>query len=130
MNPQPKLADRHAQRRFRLSRAQPDTVRTPNERYVFGETSWRRHVELGCGFTAFPTLTVVGSDPLVDGFAVLLAMPLRELYALLWRAGVVEIVDGPAPGSAASARSRRPGVPATLGASVAMAVAVAAIAIA
>ncbi|WP_253851542.1 Rv1535 domain-containing protein [Mycobacterium sp. 1423905.2] len=32
------------------------------------------------------------ADPLVSSFAALLSVPLRELYALLWRAGVVEIV--------------------------------------
>ena len=41
------------------------------------------------------------SDPLTDAVARMLAVPLRELYAVLWRAGVVEIDDWPtgdAPG--------------------------------
>ena len=36
-----------------------------------------------------------GSDPLVFIVAQALSAPLRELYAVLWRAGLVEIVaDG------------------------------------
>ncbi|WP_246540979.1 Rv1535 domain-containing protein [Mycobacterium spongiae] len=31
------------------------------------------------------------ADPLVSSIAVLLSVPLRELYALLWRVGVVEV---------------------------------------
>jgi hypothetical protein len=30
-------------------------------------------------------------DPLVDGAARLLSVPLRQLYAALWRAGVIEV---------------------------------------
>ncbi|OBK27004.1 hypothetical protein A5634_23955 [Mycobacterium asiaticum] len=32
-----------------------------------------------------------GSDPLVDGAARLLSIPLRHMYAALWRIGVLEI---------------------------------------
>ncbi|OBF18253.1 Rv1535 family protein [Mycobacterium kubicae] len=32
-----------------------------------------------------------GSDPLVDGAARLLTVPLRHLYAALWRAGVLDV---------------------------------------
>ena len=32
-----------------------------------------------------------GSDPLVAGAARLLYVPLRQLYAALWRAGVLEV---------------------------------------
>ena len=32
-----------------------------------------------------------GGDPLVDGAARLLSVPLRQLYAALWRAGVLEV---------------------------------------
>ena len=32
-----------------------------------------------------------GSDPLVDGAARLLSIPLRHVYAALWRAGVLEV---------------------------------------
>jgi hypothetical protein len=35
----------------------------------------------------------IGPDPLTDAVTGLLTVPLRELYALLWRAGVVEIDD-------------------------------------
>ena len=42
-----------------------------------------------------------GSDPLTDVVARALTIPLRELYAVLWRAGIVEIdwagSDGTAP---------------------------------
>jgi hypothetical protein len=34
---------------------------------------------------------LVGPDPLVDGAARLLCVPLRQLYAALWRAGVIEV---------------------------------------
>ncbi|OBK25817.1 hypothetical protein A5634_26005 [Mycobacterium asiaticum] len=32
------------------------------------------------------------ADPLASSFAVLLRGPLTELYALLWRAGVLDVV--------------------------------------
>ena len=32
-------------------------------------------------------------DPLTDAVTGVLAVPLRELYALLWRVGLVEIED-------------------------------------
>ncbi len=32
-----------------------------------------------------------GGDPLVDGAARLLCIPLRQLYAALWRVGVLEV---------------------------------------
>ncbi|MGH3971656.1 MAG: Rv1535 domain-containing protein, partial [Mycobacterium sp.] len=49
------------------------------------------------------------TDPMVSTVACVLAVPLRELYALLWRAGVVEVLTPdqeprPAPPTAASAR--------------------------
>uniref|UniRef100_UPI0037C7869B Rv1535 domain-containing protein n=1 Tax=Mycobacterium simulans TaxID=627089 RepID=UPI0037C7869B len=37
------------------------------------------------------TRTDAQSDPLVSSIAVLLTVPLRELYAVLWRVGVVEV---------------------------------------
>jgi len=36
---------------------------------------------------------VYGADPLTEAMSRLLALPLRELYAVLWRIGVVKIVD-------------------------------------
>jgi hypothetical protein len=36
-----------------------------------------------------PQLT--GADPLLEGAARLLCVPLRQLYAALWRAGVLEV---------------------------------------
>lgn len=33
----------------------------------------------------------VSGDPLVDAVARLLTIPLRELYAVLWRMGVIEV---------------------------------------
>jgi hypothetical protein len=36
-----------------------------------------------------PQLT--GADPLVDGAARLLCVPLRQLYAALWRVGILEV---------------------------------------
>jgi hypothetical protein len=36
---------------------------------------------------------VIGSDPLTDVLAAVLTVPLRELYAVLWRVGVVEVDD-------------------------------------
>jgi hypothetical protein len=38
-----------------------------------------------------PEQQLVGPDPLVDGAARLLCVPLRQLYAALWRAGVLEV---------------------------------------
>jgi hypothetical protein len=32
-----------------------------------------------------------GGDPLVDGAARLLSIPLRHVYAALWRVGVLEV---------------------------------------
>ncbi|BBX44538.1 Rv1535 family protein [Mycobacterium cookii] len=34
---------------------------------------------------------MAGADPLVAGAARLLCVPLRQLYAALWRAGVLEV---------------------------------------
>jgi hypothetical protein len=33
----------------------------------------------------------LAGDPLVEGAARLLCVPLRQLYAALWRAGVIEV---------------------------------------
>ena len=33
----------------------------------------------------------VGGDPLVDGAARLLTIPVRHLYAALWRVGVLDV---------------------------------------
>ena len=38
-----------------------------------------------------PDPQLVGADPLVAGAARLLCVPLRQLYAALWRAGVLEV---------------------------------------
>jgi hypothetical protein len=38
-----------------------------------------------------PEQQLVGGDPLVNGAARLLCVPLRQLYAALWRAGVLEV---------------------------------------
>ncbi|MEV6137077.1 Rv1535 domain-containing protein [Nocardia sp. NPDC051990] len=35
----------------------------------------------------------VGPDPLTGALTEVLTVPLRELYAVLWRLGVIEIVD-------------------------------------
>ncbi|MBY0442238.1 MAG: hypothetical protein K2Q25_08910 [Mycobacteriaceae bacterium] len=32
-----------------------------------------------------------GRDPLIDGAACLLAVPMRQLYATLWRIGLLEV---------------------------------------
>ena len=36
-------------------------------------------------------LQLTGADPLVEGAARLLCIPLRQLYAALWRVGVLEV---------------------------------------
>jgi hypothetical protein len=49
--------------------------------------------------TALPTpktskrsdLQLTGADPLVEGAARLLCVPLRQLYAALWRVGILEV---------------------------------------
>ncbi len=33
----------------------------------------------------------IGGDPLVDGAARLLSIPVRHLYAALWRVGVLDV---------------------------------------
>lgn len=33
----------------------------------------------------------IGGDPLVDGAARLLSVPVRHLYAALWRVGLLEV---------------------------------------
>ncbi len=38
-----------------------------------------------------PDPRLMGDDPLVMGAARLLCIPLRQLYAALWRAGVLEV---------------------------------------
>jgi hypothetical protein len=38
-----------------------------------------------------PQYEMAGGDPLVTGAARLLCVPLRQLYAALWRAGVLEV---------------------------------------
>jgi hypothetical protein len=38
-----------------------------------------------------PDLQFLAGDPLVEGAARLLSVPLRQLYAALWRAGVLEV---------------------------------------
>ena len=35
---------------------------------------------------------VGGGDPLVDAAARVLSIPLRQLYAALWRVGVIEVL--------------------------------------
>ncbi|MCV7103337.1 Rv1535 family protein [Mycobacterium palustre] len=35
---------------------------------------------------------VGGGDPLVDGAARLLSIPLRQVYAVLWRMGLIEVI--------------------------------------
>ncbi|HUO40379.1 MAG TPA: Rv1535 domain-containing protein [Mycobacterium sp.] len=58
-----------------------------------------RHVVFGSWTSALPRVEVVsgdavsGRDPLTEAVSRVLELPLRELYALLWRAGVVQIVD-------------------------------------
>jgi len=49
--------------------------------------------------TALPTrktskrsdAALMGDDPLIAGAARLLCVPLRQFYAALWRAGVIEV---------------------------------------
>jgi hypothetical protein len=36
-------------------------------------------------------LVGAGSDPLLDGTARLLSIPVRHMYAALWRVGVLEV---------------------------------------
>jgi len=38
-----------------------------------------------------PDLQFLAGDQLVEGAARLLSVPLRQLYAALWRAGVLEV---------------------------------------
>ena len=36
----------------------------------------------------------IATDPLTDMVARILVIPLRELYAVLWRAGLMQIAEG------------------------------------
>ena len=45
-------------------------------------TKGTRHIDEALG---------AGSDPLVDGTTRLLSIPLRHMYAALWRIGVLEV---------------------------------------
>ena len=38
-----------------------------------------------------PDFQQIAGDPLVEGAARLLSIPMRQLYAALWRAGVLEV---------------------------------------
>ncbi|OBG39989.1 Rv1535 family protein [Mycobacterium sp. E3198] len=38
-----------------------------------------------------PRPAAVGGDPMVDAASRLLSIPLRHLYAALWRVGVIEV---------------------------------------
>jgi hypothetical protein len=38
-----------------------------------------------------PDYQQIAGDPLVEGAARLLSIPLRQLYAALWRVGVLEV---------------------------------------
>jgi len=65
----------------------PAAVRTPALRVVRdGDTARRASVTRRIDAKSF----FVG-DPLVDGAARLLSIPLRHVYAVLWRVGVLEV---------------------------------------
>ncbi len=38
-----------------------------------------------------PRPPVAGGDPMVDAASRLLSIPLRHLYAVLWRVGLIEV---------------------------------------
>ncbi|MCC3313063.1 Rv1535 domain-containing protein [Nocardia africana] len=40
------------------------------------------------------TADVGGPDPLTGALTQVLSVPLRELYAALWRLGVIDVVGG------------------------------------
>ena len=74
----------------------------------------------------FPTLSAVaglsvsiGPDPLTDAVTEVLTVPLRELYAVLWRVGLVDIEEG-SPRSRAPERRIRGAIAATDVAAVAV----------
>jgi hypothetical protein len=41
--------------------------------------------------TGQPFFGILAGDPLVEGAARLLSVPVRHVYAALWRAGVLEV---------------------------------------
>ncbi|WP_324684237.1 Rv1535 domain-containing protein [Mycobacterium sp. 94-17] len=53
-------------------------------------------------------MTDTGGDPLVSSVASVLRVPLLELYALLWRVGIVEIRHSDRPANAEDRGARRP----------------------
>jgi hypothetical protein len=94
-------ADDRQVHREALSRADArDGVAVAAAVRLFGHSSTPRHGVFGVWTLDVPTVAGVsasvvrfGSDPLTDFVTEVLAVPLRELYAVLWRAGVVEIDD-------------------------------------
>ncbi|MEB3069570.1 Rv1535 domain-containing protein [[Mycobacterium] vasticus] len=52
--------------------------------------------------------TEILADPLVEVTAMLLTPPARELYALLWRAGLLEVEHRAPKRPAAEVRELRP----------------------
>lgn len=59
-------------------------TQTPKLRVVPQPTAAPKHVSKQSD-------RLFAGDPLVEGAARLLSIPLRQLYAALWRAGVLEI---------------------------------------
>ena len=43
--------------------------------------------------TAVQAACITQSDPFVGAIAGALSVPLRQIYALLWRAGLLDITD-------------------------------------
>ncbi|MEB3048408.1 Rv1535 domain-containing protein [Mycolicibacter sp. MYC123] len=52
--------------------------------------------------------TEVLADPLIDAVAVILTVPAVELYALLWRAGVIEVTHPASKRPASEVLALRP----------------------
>lgn len=67
-----------------------------------GNSTVNNYVSVTVGTVSNPRIGM-SSDPL-DAVTRALTIPLRELYAVLWRAGIVEIGDWPASESATARR--------------------------
>ncbi|WP_425590839.1 Rv1535 domain-containing protein [Mycobacterium sp. AMU20-3851] len=66
----------------------------------FGHSSPLRHVGFGFWTPRLPTVAGVSDSgsgvpalPLADALTRVLTVPLREVYAVLWRCGVIDIDD-------------------------------------
>jgi len=72
------------------TRVPATTARTPELRAVSAATTARAPKKMTKRLDDQPF--GAGGDPLVEGVARLLCLPVRQLYAALWRVGLLEVL--------------------------------------